>query len=56
MGTTVKQDNEFLNSVLPLSLLESAIDWIAGNMSPEDVFSADDLTDWAERNGYAAEE
>lgn len=50
--TTVKQDKDFLDSVIPSTLLDAAIDWINSNMSPDDVFSMKDLDDWAENNGY----
>tara|TARA_R110000824_G_scaffold526_1_gene3308 strand:+ start:1088 stop:1261 length:174 start_codon:yes stop_codon:yes gene_type:complete len=54
--TTHTQDKEFINSVIGSSLLEEAIQWIQSNMGPEDVFSEDDLADWAESNGYETSE
>ena len=38
------------------STLDSAIDWIANNLRPDDVFPSTDLAEWAERNGYKKEE
>lgn len=35
--------------------LDEAIDWITGNLSPDDVFSEKALSDWAENNGYKKE-
>ena len=52
MGTTVRQDSEFLAAVVSSSMLEDAIDWIKSNMNPEDVFEEKDLATWAEENGY----
>lgn len=37
------------------SALSGAIEWIANNLSPDDVFSDNDLANWAEKNGYAKE-
>lgn len=46
--TTSSQDRAFLESLIPSSLLEQAIEWIKNNMSPEDVFNDQDLQTWAE--------
>lgn len=35
MGTSRKQDDDFLETVLPNSLLELAIDWISSNLDPQ---------------------
>ena len=35
--------------------LDNAIDWIAGNLNPDEVFSNKDLSAWAESNGYTKE-
>jgi hypothetical protein len=37
------------------SALDHAIDWIAGNLNPDEVFSKSDLEEWAESNGYIKE-
>lgn len=50
MATTVKQDNDFLQSVVGTGILESAIEWIESNLSPDDVFTKNDLAGWAESN------
>jgi len=47
MSTSAKQDNEFLVDVVGTGLLENAMDWIARNLSPNDVFSEKDLVEWA---------
>jgi hypothetical protein len=52
MGTTVTQDRAFLDAVIPHAMLEDAIDWIAANLDPEDVFSVADLNYWASDNDF----
>lgn len=54
--STYKQDREFIASVIGTDLLQNAIDWIASNMSPEDIFTKDQLESWAESNDYKKEE
>ena len=36
--------------------LDQITEWIAANLEPEDVFSAEELQQWAEDNGYVVEE
>jgi hypothetical protein len=50
--TTAQQDRAFIADIISASLLEEAIDWIASNLNPDDVFPDSDLEEWAERNGY----
>jgi len=50
MGTTHRQDQDFIADVLPKDLLELAIDWIVHNMEPEDVFGEDRLFEWCKDN------
>lgn len=45
--TTSSQDRAFIESLLPSSLLEQAVEWIKNNMSPEDVFDDNNLQTWA---------
>ena len=56
MATTRQWDRDFLTSVISSTLLEEAIEWIASNMSPEDVFSDDDLETWAIDSNFTKEE
>lgn len=49
MSTTYRQDKEFLEELIPETLLEKAIEWIKSNMEPQDVFEEEQLMDWAER-------
>jgi len=51
MATTPRQDQDFLNDVVGSSLLESAIDWIKGNLYPEQVFDGKQLRQWASDSG-----
>jgi hypothetical protein len=50
--TTTKQDQNFKDEVISRTLLEDAIEWIAKNMEPEDVFSDGQLKAWAFSNGF----
>lgn len=52
MGTTHKQDQDFLSDVLGFGLLESSIEWISQNLNPIDVFKEDVLQDWAKSNDF----
>ena len=53
--TTTKQDRNFLDEVVGSELLAKAIEWIAQNMEPEDVFSERQLKEWAENAGLVEE-
>lgn len=62
--STGKQDKAFeelIKSHLDITIsvgnaaLDESADFIASNFSPEDIFSAKDLEDWAERNGWTKE-
>ena len=55
MGISTTQRRDFIESVMPQDLLGDAIDWISANLSPEDVFSVNELEEWAYENGYAEE-
>lgn len=46
--STLSQDKAFIESLIPSSLLEQAVEWIKSNMSPEDVFDERDLQTWSE--------
>lgn len=54
--TTDRQDKEFISNVISKTLLEDAIEWIKSNMTPEDVFEASELSDWATSNGFVKDE
>ena len=57
--TTVKEDSYFasemqsyIETTASNGALENAIDWIAKNLNPDDVFSDDQLDSWAKNKGY----
>lgn len=53
MGFDVTNNRKFTDSIISGDyLLDDAVDWIQGNLSPEDVFDAGALSDWAVDNGY----
>ena len=54
MATTSENSN-FADEVFGPYPLDSAIEWIQRNLNPDDVFSNNDLDDWAEANGYIKE-
>ena len=55
MGTNAKQNQAFADCLLPNWPLDEAVHWIQNNLEPEDVFSDEQLEDWAEMNGYVKE-
>lgn len=50
MGTTAKEDRNFLDEVVGSGLLESAIEWIGNNLEPDQVFSEKKLRDNVQGN------
>lgn len=52
MSTTVKQNRDFAEELLPHYPLDTALEWIARNMDPADVFAEDKLEAWAEGAGF----
>ena len=51
-----KQNAEFAAEMSVSDPLDVAVDWIAINMDPDDVFPDSELESWAESNGYIKEE
>lgn len=49
---TYRQREAFNERMIPSTLLADAIDWIAENLPPEEVFSVDDLDEWALDNEF----
>jgi hypothetical protein len=41
---------------LPSYLLDDAAEWIQKCLAPEDVFTTDQLVEWARNNGFVEEE
>ena len=50
--TTVKQDSDFISQLTPDDLLEKAVQWVQDNLDIEEVFTFDQIENWAHRNGY----
>lgn len=54
--STTTQDRDFKKAIvmdnLPDSMLDEAIQWIASNFTPEDIFDKKQLERWAEGEGY----
>jgi hypothetical protein len=47
------QDNQsFVNDITQQDVLDTAVVWIGDNLVPEDVFSDEQLNDWAFDNGF----
>jgi len=42
-----RKNSDFLDEILGIGFLDSVIEWIGNNLDPEDVFSENDLQDWA---------
>lgn len=47
-----KQRQLFMQSIFSSVLLDEVVDYIATLLSPEEVFSYDELEDWAFQNGF----
>lgn len=57
---TGRQESDFASEMngyteVNRQALRAATEWIADNLSPEDVFDNKKLSAWAEENGYAKE-
>lgn len=42
----------FISDVISYDLLDDAIEWIKGNLHPEEVFDDHELKQWAEDNNF----
>lgn len=49
---TGMDNREFLRIILPAYPLDAAIEWIKENLTPDDVFGEDALSEWATNNGF----
>jgi hypothetical protein len=45
-------NNRFIEETTAKDLLDVAVIWIGDTLAPEDVFSEDQLQEWAEDYGY----
>lgn len=52
MTAKCRQNKDFRDQLISESLLENALDWIANNLPPEDVFSEAQLEEWAIDTGF----
>ena len=52
---TYAENEKFKRDIWPNYPLDDAIDWIANNLSPEDVFSEEQLQEWALDHGFVEE-
>lgn len=52
MSTTAREDEAFIEAIISTRLLEEAIEWIADRLEPDQVFSIEQLEQWAEGNGF----
>ena len=41
---------------LPQYLLDDAVNWIQNCLDPDDVFTGEQLTEWAKNNGFVEED
>jgi hypothetical protein len=55
-ATSARQDSDFIREVISSTLLEQAMQFIADNFEPEDIFEEDVMREWANENGYIKEE
>ena len=58
MTTTAHQDRDFADRLIPGrdSLLADAIEWIRGNLRPDQVFDEQELYAWASENASDPED
>jgi len=56
MTVSFSANKKFKEFIVSDSLLDEAIDWIAENLKPEDVFGESELETWALDNGLHYEE
>jgi hypothetical protein len=59
LGKLIKEESEITVSsgnIIVIINAEKVIDWVAGEFSPEEVFSDTNLARWANNNGYVLEE
>ena len=50
---STNQRQEFIKDVILYDLLDDAVTWIGNNLAVEEVFSREDLEEWAIDNGYS---
>lgn len=53
---TTKENDKFIKYIISNSLLDEALDWIANNLEPGEVFNEVQLSIWAKDNGFVKED
>ena len=53
--STVHEDQKFIDDVFSKTLLEKSIKWIGDHMTPGEVFSYSELSEWAQDNSFKKE-
>ena len=56
MLVSAKENQKFIDAVMPLNFLQEVLEWIDENMLPEDVYDVRALESWAEENDYKKDE
>ena len=51
-----RQEQDFIGTIIGSYVLQDAVDWIAHTLTPDEVFSKDDLEAWALENGFVEED
>lgn len=51
-GFSQNRNNDFVDAIVQRDLLDVAVVWIGDNLNPEDVFSRDQLDEWAFDNDF----
>lgn len=46
----------FVEAVISTNLLDDAVSWLQDNVDPVDVFTHEQLSDWALENGFTEEQ
>lgn len=49
-------NSAFIGTVVGADLLDRVVEYINDNLRPEDIFSDEELGEWATDNGYVKEE
>ena len=50
--TTRSEKSQFIESIVSSDLLDNAIEWIQNNMEPYEIFTDEQLGNWAEGHDF----
>ncbi len=56
MSITFEQATKFATYMSDVGRLNRAVDWISQNLKPGEVFTHDQLSEWAKDHGYVEKE